>query len=600
MNDSNLWEKDAKSPLLEEGLAVNNSSKRHWIFWIGGATVLIILIAILLFMIFSKPNKPSVSVDFGNISQILAGESFTLPVSFSNDSNQVIKNARLSIIIPDGVSFIGRDPSQRVIDEVVGDLGPGSLGQKSYDLLILGSGQTIQRIDAKLRYSTENGSKAEFSADNRIDISVGEPVVGLNISAPENVFSGESFDMTVNYKNNSSNDIKNLNLKIDYPPNFQLENTETNPDKDNNVWNIISLAKGESKTIKIRGNIIGPEKSFFSFNGTITSNISGQNYSLINQNASVGISSSPISLQISINDNSSDFLVHLKDNLHYTLRYKNNTNSALENINIRATLTGELFDFAQIQTNAFFSSVTNTFSWSVANTPSLTNLEPGQEGTVDILIRVKDSFPIRRLSDKNYTLKLQSQIESASVPGNTAAKKTISIAGIENKVVGNIQIDAQALFRDAKSEILNSGPYPPQVNQSTQYTVHWIITNFANDASNVQVSSFLQSGSIWTGKVKSNIESVPVYEPATGKVTWSIDSIAATKGIISAPIEAIFQISNTPAVNQVGQDVTILNSTNLTAQDQFTGAKLSSSDSPLTTAIPDDKTITDYDKRVRQ
>ncbi len=109
--------------------------------------------------------------------------------------------------------------------------------------------------------------------------------------------------------------------------------------------------------------------------------------------------------------------------------------------------------------------------------------------------------------------------------------------------------------------------------------------------SNVQVSAFLQSGAKWTGKVKSTVKDTPTYDPATGAVTWNVGNISATKGVISAPIEATFQVEFTPPVNLVGRDAPLLSETKIQGTDSFTGQSLVSLDSALLSSVPDDKTI---------
>jgi hypothetical protein len=343
---------------------------------------------------------------------------------------------------------------------------------------------------------------------------------------------------------------------------------------------------------------VGPEQSFFNVNATLTADFLGQSYTLGTQAASAAISVAPLSLSISVND-AADYIAKIGDTLRYVLRYRNNSDTILQNAVIQAKLTGELLDFQTARSNASLNSLTNTFSWGAANTPELLSLAPGQEGTVDLEIRLLGSFPIRRLSDKNYILKVQGQIQSPTVPQNTTAEKTLSVANLETKVAGQIVIDSRALFRDAVSGFLNSGPYPPKVNTATQYTIHWLITNYSTDVANVQVSAYLQSGSRFTGKFKSNLEGQPpVFDQNSGRVLWQVRSIPATKGIVGQPAEAIFQIETIPAVNQVDQELPLLSETKIQAVDSFTNLTLESSDSALTTSLPDDPTI-QGDRRVQ-
>jgi hypothetical protein len=195
------------------------------------------------------------------------------------------------------------------------------------------------------------------------------------------------------------------------------------------------------------------------------------------------------------------------------------------------------------------------------------------------------------LSDKNYVLTVNGTISSPTVPPGTAASSTVSAANIQNKIGGVITLAAKGFWRDAPASILNSGPYPPKVNQATQYTIHWIITNYSTDASNVTVSAYLQSGTMCTGTIKSNISTSPICNSANGLITWTIPTVPATTGITGPPAEAIIQVTNTPAVNQVGSAVTLMGPTTLQGTDAFTSLPFNATAPAITTNLPDDTTI---------
>ena len=241
-----------------------------------------------------------------------------------------------------------------------------------------------------------------------------------------------------------------------------------------------------------------------------------------------------------------------------------------------------------------FRSVT----WSQANDSDLALLNPGQSGSVQMGLNIKNSFPTN--GSKNHTLKVQAKITSPTIPQNISASSTIGMASLQSKVGGEVDIVADGYRKDLKSGIVNNGPYPPLVNQQSQYTIHWKITNYSTDISNVVVSAYLQSGSIWTGQVKSNIGTQPTYDQSTGLVTWVIPNLSAGVGVNSHTAEAVFQIANTPSVNQVGQQITLVDQTNLTATDLFTGQQLQSSANQITSNLIDDPSVSDSSGLVGQ
>ena len=582
----------------------SNEPQRTSSGWALRAVIAVVLLlggGAAYYFYFRAPAGPSLSLEFSKPDQILLGQPFIITVSFSNYSDNILKDTRLSLFLPEGVSFLGQFADQRVIEQALGDVGPGSLNQQKFNLIVTSGSQTLKRLEAKLLYSTAVNAKTQFESRADVDLAIGQPAIAVTLETPTNVFNGEEFEMKVKYENNTSQEFKNFQLKLDYPPIFQFKRSSIDPQTNtNNVWTVSKLDQGVGGEITITGSVIGPEQSFFSMNGTLTADFLGQSYALNTQTATIGIAEAPISIRVAVNGSGSDYVVHAGELLKYAVTYKNNASVAFQNITVRVGLAGEMVDFSSLHTNASLNSLTNTLTWSSANAPELASLNPGEEKTLEFDIKVRDTFPIKRISDKNYALKLRAQIESPTVLPNTSAEKTISVANLENKIAGKVRIDAQAYFRDAASGILNSGFYPPQVNKPTQYTIHWIITNYATDVTNVKVSAYLQSGAWFTGKVKSNMGTLPVFDADAGLVTWEIPTLPATKGIVSQAAEAVFQIEATPAVNQVGQSMPVLGETKIEAQDVFTGLALNESDAALTTDLPDDKTIpTDADRRVQ-
>lgn len=573
----------------EEPAPKKPRTKMKWgIFF---TALLIGVIAISVYFIFGGPaGKPSVSLEFSRPSQVLLGESFDIDISFSNFSDDILKNVRLSLTLPDGVSFLGQPMAQRVMEQLVGDLGPGSLGQETFSLIVTEGSQSLKHLEARLIYSAAPNQKITFESRTEVDVRVGQPAVSLEIEAPESVFSGENFEMRVSYRNNTKDNIENLNLRIDYSPIFKFEESSERPDTGNNFWEIGTLSPGASHNFTINGSVVGQEGSFSDFNAVLSVKLLGQEYVVNSQMAKLGISKAPLSLTVVAN-NSADYIARIGDSLKYTLTYKNNSDFPLRSVTITAKLVGELFDFQTARANAAFNSLTNTFTWTTADVLGLANLAPGEQGSVDLSIKLKSAFPIRRLSDRNFVLKIEGEIESPTVPLGVDARRTVSVAKLETKVAGDLEIDALAFYRDAASGILNSGPYPPRVNQATEYTIHWRVKNYATNVSNVVVSAFLQSGARFTGVVKSNIGSEPTYNQNSNKITWQIDELPATKGVISEPAEAIFQVELTPAVNQIGKQLDILGKTDIRGQDDFTGMTLVDIDTELRTDLPDDNTV---------
>lgn len=455
-------------------------------------------------------------------------------------------------------------------------------------------------MSSTISYATDASRGALFSTSNTASIVVGSATIGLSVSAPVNVFSGQDFTTVVSYRNTTNQEIGAMQITAQYPEGFAF--TEASPTPafpGNTVWNIGPLAAGADGTILITGNISGKNTASYPISALANITVSGVSYAASSQTVNVAITASPLTIG-AVADNDPNYVAKLGDFLDYTLTYKNISNTTFNSVAITAVLTGDMFDFSSVDSNAALNSYTDTLTWYTANTPALASVAPGTSGTVTFRIKTKSSFPISSATDKNFTLDAHLTISSMTVPPGTAATSTSASADISNKVGGVVAVSAEGYRYEPGTAIQNSGPYPPKVNQETTYTIHWDVTDYSTDVNGVAVSAYLQSGTTCTGIVTSNVASAPTCNSATGEVTWSIPAISAGTGVLGSPAEAVFQVANMPAVNQAGQTVTLLGRTSLQATDGFTGATLNASANPVGTDIPNDTAVTAGDRSVTQ
>ncbi len=573
--------------------------KKWWI--IGGVFLaVVVLVGAGINFYFYYQNSlvnQGVGIAFSGDSSAYVGQQFKLDVNYFNNTNLVLKDASLSLSLPDGILFLDA-PGQRVEEKSIGDLGPGSLGNITYNLVATNGTQSLQKIQASLLYGLFQTGSSRFERQSSVDINILDPIVAVSLSAPQNIANGQNFDLTVNYKNNTGQNLSGVSLALVYPPIYKFQASSVQPTTGNNTWILDSLSPGASGSFTVTGSVTGAEQSFFQMEADINAQFNGQNYLVNSQKLQLVVASSPLSVSVSLND-SPNYVSKLSDNLNYTITYQNNSSVAFQNAAITVTLTGDLYDFSSFQTNGFFNGLTQTFTWNASNLPELASIAPNQSGSVSLVIGTKSSYPIKRISDKNFSLAFKAQISSQTVLPNSNTSQTTGLAQLTTPIQGMVNILSEGYFRDAASGILNSGPFPPRVNQPTEYTIHWIINNYSTDISNVKVQASLASNVAWTGVVKSNISSSsPVYDPSSNTITWQIDRVPATAGIVLPAAEAIFQIKSTPSVNQINSQAQLISQTTLTATDNFTNVPLSDSASEITTALPDDSTVSSVSKNV--
>lgn len=580
---------------------------RHQVMFFAIGLLLALGLVGLVVYLLLPPPAPNIAISFSNPGTVVIGQPFPLAITVSNNSNSVLKNAELDIILPPGISFVGENAGQQAMTEEIDTLSSQTINPPENLQLIATGAQgaqsiaaTTQNISIKLMYQTAETNATQYENDANTSVVIGPEAasaITLNYSSPSSIFSGQNFNLVVNYQNNTTSTLQGVQLNMQYPPAYNFVRSSMAPaNTANDSWNIGTLAPNATGTLTITGDIVGAPGIPYQLTGTAAANYSGQNYPLYaaSQAANYSVTPSPLGISILLN-NASNTIARLGEALNYTLNYSNNSNVAFQTLTIQVNLVGQMYDLPSVQTQGSFNSNTNSITWNTANTPQLLSLAPGQSGSVNFSVNTRSAFPS---SGKNYTLQAVAQIQSPTVPPNTAGSSTVSATNLTSEVGGVIAISAKGYSEEPTPAIKNTGPYPPKVGQATEYTIHWDITNYATDASSVTVSAYLQSGTTFTGQVESNVaSSTPVYNSATGLVSWTIPYIPANTGVIGPTAEAIFQVNNTPSVAQVGQNVTLLGQTNVSSTDMFTGQTLSASAPAITTQLQDDTSI-ESDNRV--
>lgn len=552
----------------------------------------------LYYAFFYSPSKPQVTLAIEKPDEVRVGEPFEIKISYENGSGETLRDAKLSLSLPENTSLIGKRDNVRVDESAIGALDSGVKDMKTYSLIVLGDPQTVKRFDAKMSYGIE-GSSPTFESRAKADVVIGQPAVTLEFKGPDQVASGEEFEVELHYMNTLQKDLSDVRIRLDYPPAFSFVSGKPTPTSGKNEWKLGTLTPNAEGTVSFKGNASGQEGTFLNFNIHLFSTLGGQLYEIQRQTAGMNISRSPLSISLTVNENR-EYAAKRGERLRYVLIYKNNSETTLQTSIISVVLRGEMFDIPTLRSNAFLNSITNTLSWNAANVPVLSSIGPGQEGRVEFEVDTKDDFPIRRLSDKNYVLKTDASMESPTVPSGSATTKTIAIDRLETKLRGELDLQASAYYYEIGSLLKNTGPYPPQANQKTQYTIHFKLLNYATDVSSVKVTALLKGGATFNGKT-SPTNNPPKYNSRTGEITWEIPNIPATAGTpgVSVPLETIFQIEHIPATNQIGQTVTLLSDIRVTAKDDFTGVGLSDSEPTLGTDLPYDMRVNVDDRRVK-
>ena len=510
----------------------------------------------------------------------LVGVPFSVRVSISNAANVVLGDAKVSLSLPEGLAFVGSSPNKNIETKQLGRIGVGGVMQEDFELIATNGENSVKRLTATASYFPE-GVRSNFEERKEIDVALAGVGIALDLVLPEQALPGEDFAFEVSYKNISPIDVDGLQLRLDYPPGLNLYPFA---DIAPNLWRLGGLRKESEMKFSISGNLVGPTSKRYPRRTQAEFDDEVYNVAENRHGGAFGVAFDARYFFPAPGD------VALPGTELQYGQLSEYRRAGFQNAVVTAQLSGEMFDLSTLRTKGIVSVSGNMITWNQVTSPELAIIGPRSSGELTFSVRTKGAYPIRRLSDKNFVLKIDARIESPTVIPSVQSKATVGIGRLETKIRGDLRLDAKAFFRDAEAGVVNRGPFPPRVGVATNFTVHWVLRNYATDATGVIVIAALPPGVKYVSSVRMS-SGVLSYADGPQIVQWQIDKIPANKGVLDKPLEAVFQIEAMPQPNQAKSAMPLIGEATFTAKDDFTAAELRGGDPAINSSLPDDVTV---------
>jgi hypothetical protein len=429
-------------------------------------------------------------------------------------------------------------------------------------------------LNPVMTYKPSNSS-SEFRVDSQISVKITTSPINLKIVAPKEALNESSASYEITYKNTGTIPFDGLNLRLEYSDGFIFQKASIPPVENDNLWHIGRLDIGEEKTLTLQGGIQGNRFDVKSIKATIYRNDSGQKEVIFGKAEEVTkVVVPPLTVMHTINGKKS-LNVNLGDKLNYRISYANNGDLALRDVIIRLKIDSSLVDYKKLSLRkGSYDSSSSTITWKAPDIEKIKNLEPGDSGVIDFTIPLKKRIEIKSVADKNFVIDSLVTIDSSDIAHDSlGSSKNISnriLAKLNSKVI----LEQDAFFEEGLIE--NSGPVPPKIGEETTYTIHWKVSNISNDISEVKVRSYLPTWVKWKDVTVPNNERIS-FNKRINEVVWDIGKIENAAGVLSDPREVSFKVGIVPEVNQIGEAVTLVKETTLTAKDDFTNSLIEKS-----------------------
>lgn len=499
------------------------------------------------------------------------GEELPLIVGIVNRNNSSLDLVDLVLEYPKGgaVDLSSETEHFRIS---LGTIPVGAVRNENLKVILFGEQGSVRPIKIMIEYRVA-GSNAIFVKEKLFEVSISSTPINLGVDAPLTISPNQDITLNIKATLNATKPASKILVKVDYPFGFTFVKSVPAPSFGNNVWDLGDIAPGAEHNISISGKMVdvfdGEEKTFNISSG-LPSNINNSIIGVIfNSIKSVVTIKKPfIEANLFVNGVfQREYAVDAKTPINAEIRYVNNLDTKVNDLQIKAKISGNAFDRKTINAQqGFYDSSKNVITWDQNSKEQLKELNSGDSGSVSFSVSPLSLFSSVGgiLSDPSINIEV-SISGKQSIEGSAVNELNNSTSTIV-RIVSDVGFSGKALY--SSGPFVNSGPIPPKVEQSTTYTVVWTLSNSANSISKAQINATLPPWANFVGTISPKGENL-TYNASTKEIVWNVDRIPRGSGIIGTARSVAFQISFKPSLSQVDTSPIIINDAILTGHDDF-------------------------------
>lgn len=528
---------------------------------------------------------------------IASGDTVPLLITVENRNPVPIRNVTVTIEFPDGTKSPD-DPSQplTVSSQNLGDIESGGKKEETVRAAVFGSENQHVALPIKVEYHTDT-SNATFVKHKQYDFTISSSPLSLTVQSLSQVSAGQPVTVDVTVKSNATTALDNVAVVATYPFGFALSSATPQPTGTNStLFSLGTLTPGEERHITVRGILSGENNDdrVFKFDaGTLATpdSITLAN-TYTSKDTDIKLTKPFLATSLSINHDTSDTpVIDAGVPVQATVTWTNTLPTPITNGKVTVALSGDALDASNVSTNGFYQSSNTTIIFDSSTNAALANLQPGDTGQGTFTFRAKNAATLAALRNPSISIRVSvsgQRLSETNVPETIAATLTRTV-----KVGTNFSLSSRAVH--SVGPFPNTGPWPPEADKETTYTIIYSLANSGNTVAGAKVVAALPTYVRFTGATSPNDGSI-TYNDTAHTVTWNVGDVAAGG---SGTKTAAFQIALTPSVTQVGTSPVILSAQQVTGVDRFTSRQISGSVPALTTQTGTDPAYSISDANVK-
>lgn len=505
------------------------------------------------------------------------GEVLPLQVGITNSNAVTIESATLIVEYPRGTLSATDDKTELRTEHLALDtVASGETINVPLRALIFGEENDEQNVKVSIEYRVRGSNATFFKEADPLRFKISSSPVIMRVAALKKVSSGQETELDVTITSNAPTTLSDVVVKAEYPLGFDFTSSEPASASAQNIWLIKDLEPEESRTITIKGIVVGNETDEYAVNFSVgvPSERNQQTLASVFATAQTEFEIEQpflgIDLEIAGVTNG-NVVIEPGQHTGASIEITNTLDDTLYDLVVEVLLGGNaLSDLDVGPPNGFYDSLNNKIIWDVSNAPELSELFPGK--------KTRLAFGIEPSSDVARTpqITLDVNVKARRVSESDVAEMLLGTAQGVIKVASAPKVRADIGYNNGTFS--DSGPVPPTAEKKTEYTVSLMVENGTNEISNVVTTATLPSYVTWLDQTSGT--GGIAYDSARRTITWTVNSVGANAAAFGS-----FQVSLLPSKSQIGTSPTLLGQQRMKADDQFTGAVVRGVNAAITTEM---------------
>ena len=521
------------------------------------------------FWYFSKQSTEqidnSVELVIDGPNKIISGDQATYKVTYENVDTVTMQKLELSVRWPNGFYFdeASIEPmDQNATTWLLDDLSPG----QKIDLEIKGQlvGQKDEDLTSAFTLSYQPANfHSDFKVKDSIDTKISDSKIELNVEVIEKTLVAMEQAIKINFINLTDASLEDLYIDILYPDDFEIIiKTVEEGEEDEEVvveeeiasdfikegdYFKLTLEAEELKTMLING-VFTIDSKTEQLLVVEVGNMVDENFRRLSRiEKNITVINPKFDMDFQINGQAGLQALSWGDELRYQLEITNSSEGDVSDVIISAVIDGQVLDWESLDTIGNYTN-NNKITWTKEEDESLTNWLAGESRTFTWQLDVVGEPQADRMIENIIEINIEGleDWQQVSSPLMLTIGESLSFNN--------------GVYWDLGGRRVGSGLLPPQVDEETEYLVIWSLPEATGLFDNVSVSSnlppqvdFISEMDIQGGDLEFDLE----YR----SLTWTMEGFSD----MILPLTASFIVRLTPEEENIGQAMTILNTTTVDA-----------------------------------